>query len=157
MKLRMSALSLLFLSIMAAANEDFFVRYSVNAVKPYPGVKGLSIGLQASPDVLAWKLETGFLSDLRANNLAGYGQVGLGVEPKYGPVYFHFFQSVGAISAQDQYLSGYFQFFEDLGVGFKGTNGTGIGLGYKHISNAGITTPNRGKDLINLMVRFPLF
>lgn len=53
----------------------------------------------------------------------------------------------------DDRLGGLFQFNNDLELGLKGQNGFAIGVNYKHISNAGITQPNLGRDFILLKLQ----
>lgn len=56
----------------------------------------------------------------------------------WGPAY---------LSQKDSDLGGHFQFMQDLTLGLEDDYNT-IGVGYKHISSAGIEKPNRGKDFI---------
>lgn len=69
---------------------------------------------------------------------------------------FRLFTGAGLISHPDQYNGGRFQFVHEARLDFSGTNDTGIYLGVKHISNAGIAQPNFGRDHITFGVRFNL-
>lgn len=48
----------------------------------------------------------------------------------------------------DYYLSGHLQFVNDVSVGVRASDCVTIGLAYRHISNAGIVMPNRGRDFL---------
>lgn len=148
--------ALIYLGGEAEASEAF-LRYSVSAVKPYPQIKSISAGYQEPLGLFEIKYEFGIMHDTRTASAMGFGLVGIGIEPTYGPIYVYFFQSAGLVTGEDSYISGYFQFFEEAGVGFKGRNGTAVSFGARHISNAGLSYPNKGKDTINFQVRFPLW
>lgn len=62
----------------------------------------------------------------------------------WGPAY---------LSQTDQDLGGHFQFMQNLTLGIQDYYST-IGVGYQHISSAGIEKPNRGKD--NIYIRIGL-
>lgn len=55
------------------------------------------------------------------------------------------------ISQTDVALSSNFQFTEEVSVSYQS-----LGLGYRHISNAGITRPNLGRDYYFLNIVFPM-
>lgn len=146
-------LFLLFTNTAFSGDKDLFLRYSVNANDRASSLKSLSLGVQEDHGVLSSKWELGVIATGEA---MWFGQIGVGVEPKAGAFYIHFFQSIGAVSREDNYLSGYFQFIEDLGLGIKDErSGTAIGFSFKHISNAGMSNPNRGRDMLGLQVRIP--
>ena len=138
------------------AEQEVSVRYIINYADPHIDVKGLSLAHYLHADPLVFKTEAGVLSS--AGNFTGFIFGGAGVQPTYGPIFVYFIQSVGLVNNPDgSYLSGNFQFSEDVGVGFRDkNNNTSIGLGFKHISNAGIVAPNNGRDLLNLEIRLPL-
>lgn len=151
----MSFLAIILFSTMSYAN-DVFIRYNIHAKTPYPDVSSVTLGYIHPVSIIKAKYEGGILLDRRVPNKTGYLQAGVGVQPEYGPVYIYFYQSVGLLSHTDNYLSTHFQFFEDVGIGFRGKDRTFIGIGYKHISNGGIKLPNKGKDLIGLHLGFEL-
>lgn len=145
---------LLLFSINARSEEDIFIRYSINANKPVRSLKSLSLGAIQKHEVLHTIFELGVLAD---GDAALFGQIGAGIEPKAGPIYFHFFQSIGFVTKEDQYLSGYFQFVEDLGVGIRDVKTqTALGFSFKHLSNGGLSSPNKGRELIGIQVRLPI-
>jgi hypothetical protein len=53
------------------------------------------------------------------------------------------------ISHPDSALGSHFQFNHDLLVGLQSLT-SALTLGYKHVSNAGIKLPNRGRDFVTL-------
>src|SRR5581483_2475391 len=61
------------------------------------------------------------------------------------------FAGIAIIGYTDAALGGIFEFTEEAIVGYKN-----VGVGYKHISNAGTASPNQGRDYISLTVAFPI-
>jgi hypothetical protein len=51
-------------------------------------------------------------------------------------------------------LGGYFEFMDDLHLGLQDRNGSYIGVMYRHISDAGLTPINIGRDMICVELRF---
>lgn len=150
------ATALLFCPQLAQA--ETLIKYYINAGPSISSVKGLSLGKQEKLLFLETKWEGGLIYDTRPSAKAmGFLSGSLGVEPKAGPLYVNFFQGVGLVSTSDAYLSGLFQFFIEAGAGVADVD-TGIKLGVhcKHISNAGISLPNRGKDMCGIQIGIPL-
>lgn len=58
------------------------------------------------------------------------------------------------ISNTDSLLGGHFQFMDDIHLGIQDRDGNYIGLMYRHISSAGIATPNIGRDIMGVEIRF---
>lgn len=60
------------------------------------------------------------------------------------------------ISHTDSNLGGHFQFNNDIALGFRDpdTKAT-VGLSYKHVSSAGLASPNKGRDFIMFRVSIP--
>lgn len=83
-----------------------------------------------------------------------YGSYQTGVKTK-GTFYAQVFSGVALITAPDCRLSSVLQFKHDVGIGIKDERNVGIGLDYSHISNAGITLPNLGRDMLQVRVEFP--
>jgi len=81
---------------------------------------------------------------------SAFGAFQLGVKPGASTgIYGKAFWGVTLISSKDALLGGNAQFVSDFGVGIR-DSGSFIGVGYKHISSAGIFLPNKGRDFINL-------
>lgn len=79
------------------------------------------------------------------------GSVRAGVKVDIGSVYATATTGPGYISQRDGYLGGYFQFVENAVVGIQDQFGT-FGIGYQHISSAGLEHPNKGRDYIFMQV-----
>lgn len=58
------------------------------------------------------------------------------------------------ISNTDTMLGGHFQFMDDLHLGLEDHSGNYLGVMYRHISSAGISTPNLGRDIMAIEMRF---
>jgi hypothetical protein len=73
------------------------------------------------------------------------------------PFYAELWWGVGYTPNPDMYwLSSRGQFVNDVGFGLMATEEVGIGIAWRHASNAGIVPPNRGRDFILITTRFPL-
>lgn len=72
-------------------------------------------------------------------------------------LYFEAFVGPGYVWKLDTQLSSKGEIFHDVNAGFLDKDGWGLGLGFKHISNAGIVPPNRGRDFLpTVRFMFPL-
>jgi len=143
--------------------EGTFFKYGVGRKTPdqlgVSQVKTFSVGRQSSLlYILDQKWEVGMWSDTVGNGRksSGFGGWSMGIEPKLGSFYIHSFWGVIGITTTDTMLSTNLQFMQDLGVGLRDARGVGIGAGYKHISNAGIKQPNRGRDFFFVQLQIPL-
>lgn len=108
---------------------------------------------------LMYQLEAGTWIDNRrdlSRNSSGFGTGSLGVDIQTGYIYTQALWGAGLITSPDSMLGGPFQFNTDLSIGVRDNNSYSIGLGYKHISSAGIELPNKGRDfmLVKLSVPF---
>lgn len=150
-------LALMFMSTHAVAGEGTLFKYFVSAAEDRIANKGLSVGYQSEHGWLQTKLEGGFWADTRpGTRSSAFGFAGIGVEPQSGPIYLNFFQSIGGITHTDNQLGGNFQFMEEFGIGFRDpVNLTAIGFFYRHISNAGLVQPNRGRDYLGIQIMIP--
>ncbi len=73
-------------------------------------------------------------------------QVGVNPGSRVG-VYGKAFLGIAVITGTDELLGGHFQFVEDIGVGVR-DHDTFVELTYSHISSAGLSSPNKGRDFI---------
>lgn len=78
----------------------------------------------------------------------------LGFEVNSGGLVAGIFTGPALISNPDVLLGGPFQFMDDLHIGIQDRSGYYIGLMYRHLSSAGIETPNIGRDIVSLELRF---
>jgi len=58
------------------------------------------------------------------------------------------------ISNTDELLGGHLQFMDDLHLGIQDRDNNYIGVMYRHISSASLSTPNIGRDIIGIELRF---
>jgi hypothetical protein len=149
-------LTILLLITNIAVADDVFLRYNIHAVAPYPDVSSLSLGYVNHRKVFSFKYEAGIVLDRRIPNKAGLFSAAVGIQPEWGPIGFYFYQGIGLLTSTDKYLSTNYQFIEQAGIYFRGKNGSHLGPGCWHMSNAGIKLPNLGKDFCGLMVGIKL-
>lgn len=104
--------------------------------------------------ILREKYEAGlYVDNTRVNSRVGYLAYMIGVEPRVGQAYFNGTSGLGMMSGTDKRLGSAFQFFHEFGFGVIDKNDrTRMGVYYKHISNAGITQPNMGRDFIGIQM-----
>lgn len=89
----------------------------------------------------------------RSSGLLGYS---LGVHANAGAFFAQALVGPSLISSPDSNLGGAFQFNNDIGFGIRDEKtGGSIGLAYKHVSSAGIYSPNKGRDFIMFRVGVP--
>jgi hypothetical protein len=78
----------------------------------------------------------------------------LGFEVKNGGAVASVFSGPCVISSPDQVLGGYLQFMSDLHLGLQDRDLNQLGVFFRHISSAGFATPNLGRDILGLEIRF---
>ena len=68
----------------------------------------------------------------------------------------HYF-GPGYISKGNEKISGGLNFSMHMGMGWRDPDsGTTVGMNWKHISNAGLSKPNKGMDFLLVQVGYPL-
>lgn len=146
------------------AGEGSYVRYGVGLKtkdsRSLGDVKSLNVGYQAplsSFRLLDYRLEAGGWVDNVRNGRKSGGYAGalLGLEPQTNNFYANAFWGVIGITHPDKMLSTHYQFMQDLGFGLQDYRNVRVGINYKHISNAGIKLPNRGRDFIYVHIQIP--
>jgi len=155
----MRALALLLLLLIpTTANADAVLfRYGLGFGAPNQSgrgeIKWFSIGIEKDhSQPWASQVELGVISDMRESQGRRSGlfaSYAVGPKMQLGPVQTRYLWGVGYLSHPDSLLSSHLQFTHDLTIGLYDRK-SGLSLGYKHISNAGITLPNRGRDFITL-------
>ena len=149
----------------AFAGKGSFSRFGVGLKtydsKSWGDVKTLNFGYQDEfSGALSWfdyKLEVGGWVD-NANNgrkSGGFAGSSIGVEPRVGVFYINAFFGAAAVFPTDAMLGSTFQFMEDIGLGVGDQRGVRVGVNYKHLSNAGLWLPNRGRDFFTVQVQLP--
>jgi len=86
-----------------------------------------------------------------------YGLGGFAIDLAYGPV--HLVPSFGAGLHHDgsgKHLGSPVEFRSSIELGWAFDDGSRIGLGYGHISNAGLTRLNPGVEIVSLYYHLPM-
>ncbi len=156
-------LMLFMVSICNLAQADVFGEFGLSAGHPGgktvdSAVKNIEFGFQGPLKWGLWQTGLGGWEDTTNYlNAKGsiYSHISFGLEPDLGKLYINYFLGPALISRTDALLGNNWQFFQELGIGVKGKKrGTRIGVVFKHMSNAGIVKPNKGRNFLNLRVQF---
>jgi len=117
--------------------------------------KSLNLGLYKQvAKSLSYNINIGYLGDRDVSTGYICGQFGTSVNPISGIFVENYFGPC-AFSSRGTRLSGWLQFATNLGIGFRDPeSGSEIGINWKHFSNAGISKPNKGRDLVLLSLGF---
>lgn len=154
--------AILGLLLAAESHAGSFGRYGVGVFEDMgtaSPTKAFSLGYEEDwfgPFVR--QCELGLYADPRGSDgrrSGGYGFISAGVEVKAGYLVLRSLWGLGAITHPDVRLGGPFQFAQDALVGVRGLNNNVIGINYKHISSAGIYSPNMGRDFVSVQVEIP--
>jgi hypothetical protein len=156
------ALTLVFLSINSWAQDDQIVvdggvGVFHSADKGLSETKMLTIGIQEDLwGPLKMRGVTGGWIDVsspyKSSSALLSGQVGF--EVNSNGLVGGIFSGPTLISNTDQLLGGHFQFMDDLHLGIQDCHSSYIGVFYRHLSSAGLETPNIGRDVIGVEIRF---
>jgi len=120
-----------------SGEEIYYRRDTGTAFGPFQGVWGLS----ASTDGEFW-IGAGHAYTVNLFNQRSYLQ-------------FHAMTGLYE-NGSGANLGGAIQFRSGVEIGYKARNGTRIGLGFDHRSNAGLDSPNPGLETVHLRVSIPL-
>lgn len=157
----MRYITLLLLLITSLAEADDYATVSLgvfnSAKQSHAESKFINVGHRENTILgLTYQYEAGGWTDVAGGGRggSGYGAVQAGVQTN-GPIYARVMTGPALITSPDSYLGGYLNFTEDFYIGLKGPNGNTVGVKYKHISNAGITQPNVGRDFAGVEVSIP--
>ena len=117
--------------------------------------KLLAVGYQAPLGKLFdYQLEVGTFNDNISDFKTVYGGPSLGLSVGGDSAYVKAFCGPVFVSYTDQHLSTPIEFNTDFEIGIKDRRGVNIGVGYKHMSNAGTVGPNIGRDFVYIKVGF---
>lgn len=96
-------------------------------------------------------------SGINGRSSSSMGSVSAGINVNTGYIFGQALVGPALISAPDSNLGGVFQFNNDVAFGLRDpdTNAT-FGFAYKHLSSAGIESPNRGRDFMLFRISIPL-
>jgi len=120
--------------------------------------RAIDIGYYAALEKsVSWAVTAGYYGDksIDLDTFYGCAQFGVELHPAsfmyidnyFGPCYFHEAQGL---------ISGKLQFATNMGIGWRDSTGSQVGLNLKHFSNAGIKKPNTGTNLIMFNMSFGL-
>jgi len=154
-------LSLTVISINAHAES--FIKYGIgvagSAKDSIAESKTIALGYKEKLlGAFAYQLEGGFWTDSRKDlgrTGSAFASSSLGLNIEAGYFYTHAFCGPAVITDKDSMLGGHFQFNNDIGLGVKDKDGYSMGVNYKHISSAGIFTPNQGRDFLTIKLGVP--
>ena len=123
------------------------------------GTKFLAIGHQDHLlSLLDYQLESGYILD---NEFPGlYRALYVSIAPGFSIVktdyYLKVFCGPALISNTDVHLSSIFEIATDIELGLRDIRGLDLGVGYKHMSNAGLVPPNLGRDFLYFKININL-
>jgi len=155
--------SLIMLAISTSAQAESYFKYGLgifNSAKDNKvETKTIAIGQSEKwLGALLTQYEGGIWTDSRSDlgrSGSGYFGISVGLDVQAGYIYSQALWGVAGISHIDSMLGGHLQFNNDLGLGIRDCNGYSIGMNYKHISSAGIFTPNQGRDFLMIKMGIP--
>lgn len=153
---------ILLFSLNCLADGTGFVKYGIGLNNPEGttpvGEKIISFGYQHPAFwVIDYQLEMGgFIDNFeRSKASSAFAGPSLGISIVESYYYAKVFSGIIGLANVDSRLGGHFQFNHDLELGLKDTRNIGIGCVYKHMSSAGIYTPNLGRDWFMLKLSLP--
>lgn len=159
----MKHIFLIYLLAMPIFADELQLRYGIGIALPEPTYNGEVLYFSAAHQspfmgMFQKKTEVGLWSDSGIDRKSsGYAAQSFGLRVIAGSVYIESLWGIAFITSPDKVLlTGNFQFTQDLGIGLRDGLGRGIGLNYKHFSNAGIERPNAGRDSIQVQLNIPL-
>lgn len=120
--------------------------------------KFFSLGYQSTfVSVFDYQYEGGFFIDNQGEGRksAAFANAALGLSIIKETLYTRFFFGPALISDTDTRLSTHYQFNTDAEIGIRDERDVAMGIGYKHMSNAGIKLPNAGRDFIFIKLAIP--
>jgi len=151
------ALFLIFLSTYAYTQEDQWVVSGGVGVADSINTRTLTLSIQEDLwGALKQRGTVGGWLDDSGNGKSGSALISgqLGFEVNRNGMVIGLFSGPTFISSPDVMLGGYLQFMTNFHLGIQDGNSNYIGAFYRHISNASLSTPNIGRDIIGLEIRF---
>ena len=138
---------------------DTYIKYGIGISKDQQlgEVKVIAGGYQTPIyESIISQIELGYWSDPHLGRKSSiFGNVSFGLDIQAGILYTQALWGIALISQTDSILGGNFQFNHDIFLGLRDKNGYSIGIGYKHISSAGIYMPNLGRDMLMIKMAVP--
>ena len=147
------ALTALFYITSHAKADDYAIRGGAAIIDGNPSGASKYFGLRhETGESIAVAAEVGGYVDNKGEGRVGSTLFKLGMGVKPGPevgVFAKMFVGPCVISSTDILLGGHYQFCSDLALGVRDKE-TFVSAGYMHISSAGLSRPNKGRDFIIL-------
>ena len=140
--------------------RDLLVRYGAISdtghLSSFPAEKLFLLAYRADWKLLTYQYEVGGIFDGRDGAKSSLvGTFSAGFETKTMPFYAFYLPGLALITGPDNYLSSFYQFSHDAGIGVKDGRGVSVDFTYRHFSNAGIHLPNPGRNYLVLTLGFP--
>jgi hypothetical protein len=148
----------LLIPLLIASSSNIYLQYGAGMYDVKHPHDSQFFSLELSNEVLpSVRLvsETGLYTRLQTGEQGRRGSAffdtGIGIRPKLtGDVFVESYWCIGAITAPDSNLGGVFNFFNTTRLGVIGKDGIGLSVWFKHISSAGINSPNKGREWLGL-------
>lgn len=148
---------LLFITSIANAQDDQAIVDVGVGMGNSDGTRMLTLGIQEDLwGALKQRAVVGGWIDNSGNGHNGSPLVSgqLGFEVNNNGLVIGVFTGPAIVFIPDTLLGGPFQFMSDIHLGIQDLSSNYIGVMYRHISSAGIESPNIGRDIIGLEIRF---
>ncbi len=144
----------------AFKTRDLLVRYGAISdtghLSSFPAEKLFLLGYRTDWKLLTYQVELGGIFDGRDGAKSSLvGTFSAGLETKTIPFYAFYLPGIALITGPDNYLSSFYQFSHDVGVGIKDGRGVSVDFTYRHFSNAGIHLPNPGRNYLVITLGIP--
>lgn len=146
----------------AVLADNMYFNYGIGIVesaKNYAGeVKTFGLGVNREIwNGLFYQAEAGVWADSQGNGRlsSGYANLNFGLEVNPGYLIFRSSWGLAGITHPDSYLGSHLNFSQDLFIGVKDHHDNMLGIDYRHMSNAGLASPNVGRDFITIQVGIP--
>jgi hypothetical protein len=140
----------LFFSLPAHANELSF-RSGMGAIDKQAQARYFSAVYRDNVHdipIFIKQTELGYIKDPHdINTWSIFRSYGVELKDQW---YFRALVGMGLVPKRGARLGGNFQFTQEIEIGHNY-----VGLGYKHISNAGIKKPNLGRDFLQMSINIP--
>lgn len=153
----------LIISLTAIADSTLKIKYGVAVDANKKGLlndsyRAVDIGYYSNLEKsVSWAVTAGYYGDKSIKLNTGFACAQFGVEIKpfdwmyidqyFGPCYFHDARGL---------ISGKLNFATNTGMGWRDSTGSQVGINIKHFSNAGLSVPNTGVNLLMLNMSFGL-
>lgn len=153
-------LPLLFLMSSLAQAADpggTYFKLGLGLNEPLTATKSLFLGFQGPiKSIFIWQAEVGgYYAYLQQPDFIGMASGSLGISISNPYVYGKLLFGPALMTNTDSRLGSIFEFNDDAEFGIRDRQGYAIGLNYKHISNAGLTPGNGGRNFLMIKVQVP--